>query len=185
MKRKAKQNKTSILSDKQFEEKKSRFLQQISGMVREHDILDFLIMNWDQTGIQLVPSGNWTLEEQGTKRVEIAGINDKTMITATFTNTLTGHFLPMHVLYTGKTSRCYPRFSEFPPGFDIWHSPNNWANTETSVRFENNVIIPYVTRTRTKHELSLNYPALVIFEVRLSMKFMSYWKKIGFLWFWY
>ena len=164
VKRKA-TTKTSILSDKQFEEKKSRFLQQISGMVREHEIPNFLIMNWDQTGIQLVPSGNWTLEEQGTKRVEIAGITDKRMITATFTSTLSGHILLMQVLYTGKTSRCHPHFSEFPPGFDIWHSPNHWANTETSVRLINNVIIPYVTRTRTEDELSPNYPALVIFNV--------------------
>ena len=56
-------------------------------MVWEHEIPDFLIMD---CGIQLVPSGNWTLEEQGTKRVEIAGINDWRMITATFTSTRGG-----------------------------------------------------------------------------------------------
>ena len=111
--------KTRNLSDKQFEEKKSQFLQQILGMVWEHEIPDFLIMDWDQTGIQLIPSGNWTLEDQGTKRVEIAGINIKRMVTATFTNNLSGHFLPMQILYSGKTSRCHPHFSEFPPGFDI------------------------------------------------------------------
>ena len=159
VKRKA-TTKTSILSDKQLKRRRAGFCSRFQGWSGNMKYQTF--SNWDQTGIKLVP---WTLEEQGTRRVEIAGINDKRMITATFTSTLSGHFLPMQVLYTGKTSRCHPHFSEFPPGFDIWHSPNHWANTETSVRFVNNVIIPYVTRTQTEHELSPNYPALVIFDV--------------------
>ena len=87
-------------------------------MVAEHKIPDQLVLNWDQIGLQLVPSGNWTLEEQGTKRVELKGLNDKRMIMATFTCSLSGHFLLMQLLYIGKTSRCHPNF-EFPPEFDV------------------------------------------------------------------
>ncbi len=36
-----------------------------------------MILNWDQSGIKLVPSSNWTLEKQGSKRVELTGVNDK------------------------------------------------------------------------------------------------------------
>ena len=36
-----------------------------------------LILNWDQTEIKLVPSTSWTMEEQGARRVELVGLNDK------------------------------------------------------------------------------------------------------------
>ena len=36
-----------------------------------------LIINWDQTGINYVPVGSWTMEVEGTKRVEIIGKDDK------------------------------------------------------------------------------------------------------------
>ena len=35
------------------------------------------VLNWDQTGIKLVPSLVWTMETQGEKRVEMVGINYK------------------------------------------------------------------------------------------------------------
>ena len=163
VKRKA-TTKRSILSDSEFQAQKHRFLLEISGMVTEHKIPDQLVLNWDQTGLQLVPSGNWTLEEQGTKRVELQGLNDKRMITAIFTCSLSGHFLPMQLLYTRKTSRCHPSF-EFPPEFDVWHSPNHWANQDTTLRFVNHVIVPYVKKVRQEMKLRSDYPALVIFDV--------------------
>ena len=163
VKRKA-TTKRSVLSDSEFQAQKYRFLMEISGMVTEHKIPDQLVLNWDQTGLHLVPSGNWTLEEQGTKRVELQGLNDKRMITATFTCSLSGQFLPMHLLYTGKTSRCHPNF-EFPPEFDVCHSPNHWASQDTTLRFVIQVIVPYDNKVRQEMKLRSDYPALVIFDV--------------------
>ncbi len=42
-----------------------------------------LILNWDQTGIHLVPAAAWTMDQIGSKRVEV-GVNDKKQITAVF-----------------------------------------------------------------------------------------------------
>ena len=36
-----------------------------------------LIINWDHTGINYVPVSKWTMEKKGTKRIEIAGIDEK------------------------------------------------------------------------------------------------------------
>lgn len=36
-------------------------------MVRAHGIPDELVFNWDQTGINLVPGENWTLDKKGDK----------------------------------------------------------------------------------------------------------------------
>ena len=61
-----------------------------------------LIFNWYQTGLNLVPSSNWTMELRGSKRVEVAGLTDKRQITAVLCGTLTGNFLPPQVVYQGN-----------------------------------------------------------------------------------
>ena len=40
-----------------------------------------LVINWDQTGINIVPVSQWTMDVEGAKRVEITGIDDKRQIT--------------------------------------------------------------------------------------------------------
>lgn len=122
------------------------------------------MINWDQTGLNLVPSGSWTLEKEGSQRVELVGQNDKRMITATFAITLSGQFLPIQILYSGKTPRCHPHFT-FPPEFDVWHSSSHWANQETVIRFIEKIIIPYVEKTRAERGLLATHPALDIFYV--------------------
>ena len=58
-----------------------------------------LILNWDQTGIMIVPSNSWTMDKMGTKRVEIVGLKDKRQITAVFCSTILGDFLPLQLIY--------------------------------------------------------------------------------------
>ena len=36
-----------------------------------------LLLNWDQTELNIVPSSSWTMDKRGAKRVEIAGTKDK------------------------------------------------------------------------------------------------------------
>jgi len=36
-----------------------------------------LILNWDHTGINVVPGSQWTMEAKGSKRVEAVGVSDK------------------------------------------------------------------------------------------------------------
>ena len=44
---------------------------------RNYSHLAELIFIWDQTGINLVPASNWTMEVKGSKRVEVAELTDK------------------------------------------------------------------------------------------------------------
>ncbi len=100
------------------------------------------------TSIQLVPTDAWTMAAEGSKRVEIAGLGDKRQVTATFAAALDGTFLPMQILYQGKTKRSHPKYA-FPDGFDILHTPNHWASEETCIRFfNNNIIFPYIEHVR-------------------------------------
>ena len=95
--------------------------------------------------------------------MEIAGVGDKRQITVTVAGALSGKLLPFQVLYEGKTERCHPS-TAFPEGFDIWHTPNHWANGETSIRFVKNIILPYISVTLKDLGLSEEHMALVIFD---------------------
>ena len=82
--------------------------------MEQEEIPPELIINWDQTGICFVSSSSWTMEEKGVKRVEVVRQSDKQQITAVFAGVILGDFLPLQLVYKGKTSRCHPNY-EFPP----------------------------------------------------------------------
>lgn len=58
-----------------------------------------LILNWDQTGVKLVPSTSWSMEQRGVKKVEVAGQNDKHQVTAVLCGTIQGDLLPLQIIY--------------------------------------------------------------------------------------
>ena len=132
-------------------------------MVKAHKIPPELIVSWDQAGVKLVPSHNWTMEQQESSRVEIAGINDKRQITVTLAGSTSGELLPIQLLYQGKSNRCHPKFS-FLAEFDVWNTPNHWANEDTTIRFIQRIILPYVQSVRAKNNTP-DQAALVIFDV--------------------
>ena len=110
VKRKATTKSTPAMSGKVFEQAKTRFLRQITRMVKLREIPDNLIINLDQMGIHLVPTGDWTMATKGSRRVEMAGLGDKQQVKATFAACLDGNFLPMQILYQGKTVRSHPKY---------------------------------------------------------------------------
>ena len=58
-----------------------------------NDIPKDLIFNWDHTAIQLLPTGDWTMNEAKAKKVIIANSNDKRQITTVLVVTMTGEHL--------------------------------------------------------------------------------------------
>ena len=96
-----------------FAEKKAEFLDDLVTTVQIEDVPPELVLDWDQTGIKLVPTTSWTMNEVGARRVELIGLSDKRQITAVFCGSLVGEFLPVQLIYKGKTSRCHPKFN-FP-----------------------------------------------------------------------
>ena len=92
----------SKLSSTDFSQAKKDFLESIVTTVEMEEIPPELILNWDQTGIKLVPVSAHTMDREGSKRVEVTGVSDKRLITALFCGSLTGDFLPMQVVYKGR-----------------------------------------------------------------------------------
>ena len=53
-----------------FQELKEVFLVDIVAEVIMNDILDELIFNWDQTGLSIISTGEWTMEKRGEKVIK-------------------------------------------------------------------------------------------------------------------
>ena len=64
------------------------------------------------------------MEKKGIKRVEIVAIDDKHQITAVLACTLDGIFLPVQMIFQGKTEKCHSRVS-IPSDWHITHTDNH------------------------------------------------------------
>jgi len=60
-----------------FTQEKDKYLKSIKSKVEMYKITPELVINWDETGINIVPVSQWTKDVEGAKRVEITGIDDK------------------------------------------------------------------------------------------------------------
>ena len=56
-----------------FAELKSNYLLEIKNVMVMDEIPAQLVINFDQTGLNIVPTSDWTMEAEGSKRVEVIG----------------------------------------------------------------------------------------------------------------
>ena len=147
----------------QFERVKEVFLADIAAEVVMKDIPKDLIINWDQTGLSIIPTGDWTMEKEGAKVVSIANADDKRQVTAVLAVTANGEYLAPQIIYKGKTMKCHPQIV-FPDEWDIWHTENHWSNEETMERYIKNIIIPFIKHKKEVLKLDAKHPALALFD---------------------
>ena len=83
-----------------------------------HEIQEDLIINFDQTPLSYICTGNRTYAKKGSSNVPLVGKRKKKQITGNFRITMSGSFLPMQLIYKGPTSRCLPKVVDFPADFD-------------------------------------------------------------------
>lgn len=75
-----------------------------------------------------------TIAVSGASSVPIKGLTDKRCITLNFIVTLANDFLPMQIIYSGKTKASLPCGFRFPPGFCVTQNPKHWSNEEETIR---------------------------------------------------
>ena len=56
---------------------KKAFLQSERKLLQWKIIPPQLVLNWDQTGLNIVPSSSWTMDKKGSKTIELIGLKDK------------------------------------------------------------------------------------------------------------
>ena len=80
-------------------------------------------------------------------------MDDKRQITATFAVSCTGEFLPIQLIYTGKTERSLPKYS-FPPSFSVTFTENHFKE----------MIFPYLEDTKPSKSYPLEQYTLIIMD---------------------
>ena len=136
-----------------FDECRFSYLRDIENKRTKFSIPPQLILNADQTPSSYVSVGRSTMAERGAKSVAIKGLSDKRNITLTFVVTLAGDFLPLQIIYGGKTQRSHPRGFQFPSGFSISQNPQHWSNEEETLKLIDQVINPYIVNDQSSSYL--------------------------------
>ena len=140
------------------------FHHDIVTKVAKFNILDSLIINLDQTPTKSVPVGRTTLATKNSKTVTIKGSTDKRTITATFTISIRGDFLPMQLIYGGKTKKCLPCF-KFPEKFSLGYNETHCSNEKEVCKFTEEILKPYIKQVIERDNLPIDQTALVIMDV--------------------
>ena len=92
-----------------YDQCRVEYLGDIDNKIKKYKIPPELILNSDQTPSSYVSVGKSTMATKGDKSVPVKGITDKRAVTLNFVVTLSNHFLPMQVIYRGKTKASQPR----------------------------------------------------------------------------
>jgi len=139
------------------------FYNNINEIIQAHEIPYEMVINIDQTPLPFVLISKYTLAEKGSSRVSVPGTSDYRQITGTFAVTMSGSFLPIQLIYQGKTPRCQPKF-DFPKEFHVTQTANHWADENTSIDMMKKILIPYVAAKRKELGVS-DKPWLLISDV--------------------
>ena len=144
-------------------EEKFFFQGTISTTILEHDIPAPFVVNLDQTPLFYVSPGKNTFSFKGAKNVPIKRVDDKRQITANFAVSLTGKFLPIRLIYKGKTKLSLPRF-DFPSAFSLSYTENHLSNTVNSIEFFEQTIFPYLKIVKRENGHPEENNALIIMD---------------------
>ena len=94
------------------------FYKEIHQLVKCFNIPKELVINIDQIQLPFVLVISYTMENKCNQCVPVAGTTDYRQITGTFSVSLSGDFLPVQLIYQGKTKRCQPTYP-FPREFHV------------------------------------------------------------------
>ena len=122
-----------------------KFLHQLVNQVEKYQITPSLIISSNQTPSKYVQVSSMTIVKRRETNVPIAGANDKRSITATSSITFDNKFLPMQLIYKGKTNQSLPKV-DFPDGFSLSANKTHYSNEEEALKFIEEIILPHVQK---------------------------------------
>ena len=140
------------------------FHHEIVSKFEKYQIPHLLILNIDQMFSKLAPTSRHTLVKKNSRHVCIAVSSYKQAITATSGITFSNEFLPMQLIYGGKTQQNFPK-SDFSDSFSLSANLKHFSNTEESVKLLDDIIIPYFKCEQSKLGIGEDQYALLILDV--------------------
>ena len=125
-----------------------------------------LIINLDQTGMQLVPSSQRTFEKKGDKSVAVIAAEDKRQITVVLASSMNGNMLPLQMIFQGETSRSLPPQTPEIVAAEVHltHSSNHWSNQETMKDYIKRIILPYYNKQIEENKLAANSKMMIVLD---------------------
>ena len=152
------------IPDGAFKESQLLFTHDIVSKVDKYNIPGSLIINIDQTPPKFVPVSRSTLAKKNSKAVAIKRSSDKRSITATFSITFSGTFLPMQLIYGGKNTKSFPRF-KFPNDFSLSVNKIHYSNEKEACKLIEETLVLYIENVSQEQNLPISQKALVIMDV--------------------
>ena len=152
------------IPDGTFKEAQLLFTHDIVSKVEKYNISHSLIINIDQTPIKYVPVSRSSLAKKNSKAVTFKGSSDKKSITATFSITFSGMFLPMQLIYGGKATKSFSRF-KFPNDFLLTVNKTHYSNEKKACKLIEEILVPYIEKVRQEENLPVSQKAFVIMDV--------------------
>jgi hypothetical protein len=139
------------------------FLRRIALRVKDYQVVKPLVLNADETSIQLSPAGKTTYAEKGTDQVPIVCHRDKRSITATLGATVDCIKLNPQLIFSGTTSKCHP--SKDVDGILYSHSKSHWQTEETTLELLKKVIIPFLNQRKIELGLPASQKSILLWDV--------------------
>lgn len=102
-----------------------------------------LMINFDKTGLKIVPTSEWTLKVKGSKNCSIVALDDKREITVYIRITLTGSSLPFQLTNKGLNEICHTSFSFQKIGTSLSLKITD-RPPKTVIKYAKKVLILYV-----------------------------------------
>jgi hypothetical protein len=137
--------------------------------MEQHKIHESLVINADQMGLQLCPGARCTYEKRGSKRVAVAGHDDKRQITCVVSSALSGELLPLQLVFTGKTDASHPpapaNHLATQQGMHLTHTHNHWSNLDSTKDWIRHIVEPWRLRKVVEHKLAADAHVLLILDV--------------------
>ena len=152
-----------------WEEQRAAMAMRVAATAAKHKITDpGFIINWDQTGVVLLPASKYTYEHVKQRHTAMVGLEEKRQITAVVASTLGGEMLPLQLIFTGKDKdkanatgkqkgkvkdkrkgqRAVPSLStadtDKTHGWHLTQTHNHWSNLESMKDYIRFIIRPWV-----------------------------------------
>ncbi|PFX11655.1 hypothetical protein AWC38_SpisGene24528 [Stylophora pistillata] len=112
---------------------------------------------------KFVTTENVTMAETNSKHVAKKGGSDKRGMTLPLAETVDGSVLLFQLIYQGKTARSLPA-TNFPEEFCLSCNEKHWSNEKETLRLINDVLHPYIQRTKAKLSLDENPRTVLIWD---------------------
>jgi hypothetical protein len=157
----------------------------VAYLVGMYEIPKALVVNWDQTGLHLVSSRGIGRGTKGASEIAFIGGDDKRQFTAVFAGAADGTFLPVQMIFQGKTPACLPKSHktpEFKEEFAGWHltfTENHWSNQEAMKQYIIYIIHPYFSAAKSAAGLASDHKCIVLIDcwkVHKSREFRDWLK---------